>query len=435
MAGIVLKRVTLYFAFVSLCFASTAQAAVIAIGTNAKPIGTDYATMFKKMKANGMSRARTQVNLTWDTEPTVVNNFRAVVNAAKANGIILECVLMTAFGWGDRTDHGLYPKGDTAALYSQGYRRVYDFVSLFAKDVRDWELANEVNLLARDSSGQQLWGRGMTAAEFEQPLMKDWFAVLKGMSDAIEDINRVKGTHLRRIVGTTGSMFGYIDYMRSKGVKVDMIGYHYYEHAGVNPASYWLRDKPSFNLFAKLGSYGLPVTVNEMNCAEIYDSNFVNLNTSTTMATCNSNLKTMLQTWMAQKYANIESIILYEMFDEPAKSTPENRFGLMYNINSPKPTFNTVASFAKTLAQPSVSYVQPATIKNRVYTVLNPIVKGMIVGSYLDCKAVALPPGMVMNPMTCQIFGTPNAAAGTYTSTVTVRSINFVKNIAITVAP
>jgi hypothetical protein len=412
---------------------SAAHARVTAIGANGRPISTTYAQLYQTMKANGLTRARVDVNLAWDAAPAAVSKFQEQLNAAKANNITLEAILHTGFDWGDRTDHGLYPKGDATALYNQGYNRARAFVAQFANDVIDWELSNEVNLRNLDSTGHRLYGKGMTAAEFNTPLMNDWANVLKGMSDAIESVNAGRSRKLRRIVGTTGSMFGYIDFMRSKGVKVDVLGYHYYEHTGVNPRSYWLLNSSGFDLFAKMASYGLPVDVNEMDCAEIYDTTYVNQPGSVTMQKCNSNLAAMLNTWTTQTTANIESILLYEFLDEPTKAAPENRFGLMFNISNAKPMLSTVAAKARPL-KPSVSYPNPIVIRNKVAATIKPILANAPVSTYLGCSAALLPAGMKIDPASCTISGTPNVpVAGNYVPTIIIGASGTVAVISITI--
>ncbi len=320
-------------------------------GLNGHPFGTGvyppsaYPQIFQVMRANGLKRMRVSVGLAYDTDPFIAGSLRALVDAAKTYGVQIEPVLQVPFTWGDRTDHGAYPAGDAAALYQQGYNRVLNFVQQFT-DIPDWELENEVNLLVTDSGGTPLFGKGMTAAEFNVPLMQDWASVLRGMSDGIDRINATKGTRLRRIVGTTSSMFGYIDFMVGQGVKVDVLGYHYYEHAGVDPTAYWLANGSTFDLFAKLGSYNRPVDVNEVNCAEIYDTAFVNASTSTSMGICNGNLSTILRTFSTQTKADVEWLLVYEMLDEPSKAAPESRFGVMFDLDTPKPLLAALASYA-----------------------------------------------------------------------------------------
>ncbi|MCK1403749.1 hypothetical protein IVB45_06745 [Bradyrhizobium sp. 4] len=131
--------------------------------------------------------------------------------------------------------------------------------------------------------------------------------------------------------------------MKANGVKIDVLGYHYYEHAGVDPTNYWGGVRPNFNLFTKLSSYGVPVAINEMNGAEVYDATFVNTSTSASMSACNSNLDAMLAKFSQHSF--IEWIDLYELIDELDKTGPEGRFGLMSNLSTPKPLMSTVDKY------------------------------------------------------------------------------------------
>lgn len=44
--------------------------------------------------------------------------------------------------------------------------------------------------------------------------------------------------------------------------------------------------------------------------------------------------------------ADVESVLIYELFDEPKKAPPENRFGLMYDLNTPKIPLYMLSRFA-----------------------------------------------------------------------------------------
>jgi len=377
---------------------------------------------FRTLAANGMKRYRTTVPLAADTDPWVATRFATVLASANRYGVKLEPVLALPLMWGDKTDAGRYPAGDAAAIYAQGYNRTLSFVSQFASQVNDWELGNELNLTVQDASGAPLFGRGWTADEFAAyPSMTDYANLLRGMSDAIDQINASQGLNLRRIVGTTSTMFGYIDFMRSRGVKVDVIGYHYYEHTGVDPTNYWGGVRPPFNLFTKLGSYGVPAAVNEMNCGEIYDASFANTATSPSMATCNSNLRAMLDTFGRQPA--IEWIDAYELLDEAEKAAPGNRFGLMFQLDAPKPLLATIAAAAG--VPPSVTFPDTlVVIANRQPMHLAPTVVGP--ATDLRCTGVLLPVGLTINSSTCEISGTPiYTTVPTYvTSTIIVSATN-----------
>lgn len=303
-------------------------------GPNSRSISIN--TVFQLLQARGVKDYRFNVNITTDTESTLAPMVHDMVTAASQYGITLKPIIFTAFQYGDPTDAGKYPAGDAAALYAQGYNRTYGFVSQFRNDIQEWEMGNEINLKVTDSSGNRLFGKGWTAAEFDTPLMNQWASVLKGISDAIGQINLENGTSLRRTLNTTSTMFGFLDFMASKGVAFDVISYHYYETYGTNPHNYWGGVRPNFDLFQQLATYNRPVVFNEVNCAEIYHSDFENQAGQPVTENCFKSLDVILNYMNTQTSANIESVGIYELLDEPAKAPPENRFGLLYDLNTPK---------------------------------------------------------------------------------------------------
>jgi arabinogalactan endo-1,4-beta-galactosidase len=306
----------------------------------------DPEPVFRVMKERGFKVLRIGVNLTKDTEQTEGPMLTNAVRLAKAYGIKLQPVFGFPFRWGDRTDGGRYPAGDREALYQQGYNRTYDFVRKFKNDIGQWELENEINLVARDRDNKRLFGSGMTAAEFESPAMEDWAAVLRGASDAIDRINQESGLHLKKILNTTSTMFGFLDFMESRGVHYDLISYHYYEVQGQSPHSAWNGRNPRFDLFKKLASYHRHVVFNEVNCGEIYKSDYGNAPGDAATERCLQNLNSMLTAIRDQKDVAVDSISIYEIVDEPGKKPPESRFGLMYDLNRPKVALYLVSRFA-----------------------------------------------------------------------------------------
>ncbi len=306
----------------------------------AKPaIGTvgqanrDEATIksyFDLMQYRNLTRYRFDAYLTADMDPYRVSMVRMMQKQAKSHGITLRPILAFPLAFGDRTDYGKYPKGDANALYRQGYDRTYAFVNEFKNEINDYELGNELNLLVTDTSGQPLWGKGFTAREFDTKLMNEWAILLKGASDAIDKINADNGLKLRRTLNTTSTHFGFLDFMKSKGVKFEVISYHYYERLGTDPNFYW----GSFNLFYKLSQYGLPVQFNEVNCGEIYDPAYQNVWAGNLVEACNKSLNNALNYMTNQKYLNIEEIDIYELVDHPERAGAEAKFGMQYNMKA-----------------------------------------------------------------------------------------------------
>lgn len=339
----VVIAVTLIYGLITL----PAAAAVPAWGANGHPTQTtDWAPIFQVLQARGITQYRVDTNLTDNTDSYEIQMFQNMAALAKTYGITLKPILFTAFAFGDRTDGGKYPAGDSSALYMQGFFRTYTFVNLLKNDINDWEMGNEINLLVRDANGSPLWGKGWTASEFDTPLMNDWASVLKGMSDAIDLINSESGTHLRRTLNTTSTMFGFLDFMASKSIKFEIISYHYYEYLGTNPHVYWGGVRPNFDLFQQLASYNKPVVFNEVNAAEIYESTYENEAGQPVTEAGFKSLDATLNYLNTQTTANIEYVGIYELLDEPSKQPPESHFGLMYDINTPKVPLYLVSYFA-----------------------------------------------------------------------------------------
>jgi len=321
--------------------AANAAPAVGTVGTWSQSEAT-IKSYFDLMQYRGLTRYRFDVFLTADQDYHRIQTVRMMVKQAKAHNIVLRPILTVPFTYGDRTDLGKYPKGDADALYRQGYDRTYAFVNEFKYDINDYEMQNELNLLVVDSSGQPLWGKGWSSAEFNTTKMNDWAWVLKGMSDAIDKINKDNGLNIRRILNTTSTHFGFLDFMQQKGVKYEVISYHYYERLGTNPNNYW----GTFNLFQRLAQYGKPVHFNEVNCAEIYDASYQNVHHGTLTETCNKSLNNTLNYIFSQKYLNIEDVDIYELIDHPERGTVEGRFGMMQTMRQLKVAIMTASLYA-----------------------------------------------------------------------------------------
>lgn len=298
-------------------------------------------SQFDLMKYRNLTRYRFDVYMTADQDAYAVSTLKMMQLEAKLRGITLRPILVTSFAFGDRTDYGKV-KGTSEDLYRTAYNRTYALVNEFKYEINDWELGNEINLMQRDASGQPLWGKGFTATEFDTQTMNDWALVLKGMSDAIEKINKDNGLQLRRILNTTSTHFGFLDYMEKKGVKYEVISYHYYERLGTNPNNYW----GSFNLFQKLATYKRPVHFNEVNCAEIYDPAYQNAHGGNMTEACNKSLNNTLNYIFNQNYVKVEDVDIYELVDHPEKGGSEAKFGMMQDMRQLKVAIMTAALYA-----------------------------------------------------------------------------------------
>ncbi|HEY4067832.1 MAG TPA: hypothetical protein VGM74_13115, partial [Burkholderiaceae bacterium] len=160
-------------------------------------------------------------------------------------------------------------------------------------------------------------------------------AVLRGMSRAIVDQRTASGAPLKIILGAVSNDFGFLTFMQQQGVSFDVVGYHAYPTLGsaiLATDSWYGAGGP----LAQLAQFGKPVRINEFNCGEIYASNYDNVAGSNATKACMASIQRHLPGLLNQKIVTIESIDAYELLDEPGLAAPENRFGLMYDLNTPK---------------------------------------------------------------------------------------------------
>jgi hypothetical protein len=291
-----------------------------AIGTNAHPLwqmtewSADDATMFAVCRANGMKVLRIDVPL-WAYENTWFSKrLMRIVDLSVASGVELMLVM-------DPTSNGVLVPLDTITKATAAV------CTIVGDEVVRFEGGNEINLLVKGADGQPLFGKGQTAAEFDTPLMHDWADALKVMQQAMAKANPPPTYPYRFIVTTTSTMFGFLDFMIAQGVKIDRIGYHIYEHLGVDLKKYWNGALPAFNLFDKLRSYGKAIVVGELNAAEIYDRD--------DPAQAAKSLAALLGQFKAHPQ-DLDCVCVYMLTDMPQIAGAEGRFGMMRDLKTPK---------------------------------------------------------------------------------------------------
>jgi hypothetical protein len=258
-----------------------------------------------------------------------VAQFRDQVLRLKAQGIKVETGLQTTY----QHDHTcsqnlLFVEQDSYIQTSAMIEKIKDIV-------QDFELLNEVSLRA-DTSAEVAPYQGTPASGYVgKPCYATMAAALRGMSRAILDERNTSGLPLKIILGTVSRDFGFLDFMQSQGVAFDILGYHMYprlDHAllGEDP---WYGP---VNALSQMAKFNKPVRINEFNCGEIYDIRYENAvglpNTDACLKSIDKHLKPLL----VQSEVQIESIHAYEIVDRIEQPVPENRFGLMYDIDHPK---------------------------------------------------------------------------------------------------
>jgi hypothetical protein len=159
--------------------------------------------------------------------------------------------------------------------------------------------------------------------------------VLRGMANAIHDLAASSGLPLRVILGTVSRDWGFLSFMRTQGVKFDVVGWHVYPSEGtanLQTDTWYGTGGP----LAQLAAFGKPVTINEFNAGETYNAGYENgQGQPLTEQGFRSNAKHMLELY-SQTDCDLESVVFYELLDEPSKPAPENHFGLMSNLTAPK---------------------------------------------------------------------------------------------------
>jgi hypothetical protein len=165
------------------------------------------------------------------------------------------------------------------------------------------------------------------------------------MANAIHDVAARSALPLRVVMGVIGRDFGLLSYLRDEGVQWDVTGYHVYPHeraADLRTDTWYGPGGP----LVQLGAFGKPVTLNEFNAAEIYDAGYENASGQPlTESGLRSIARHMLELY-SQTECQLESVVFYELLDERSKPAPENRFGLMFNLDAPKDSLYLVTALA-----------------------------------------------------------------------------------------
>jgi hypothetical protein len=142
--------------------------------------------------------------------------------------------------------------------------------------------------------------------------------------------------------------------MQQQGVQFDVISYHVYSWEHQQP----LDSDPWFGpggLLGQLALFKMPITINEINAGEIYagtpghaGADYLNRAGDPVTEKGYKGLDKHLKEILRHKAAQVESILFYEVADEPQKKPPENRFGLYYDaeLKQPKVSLLLVTSYA-----------------------------------------------------------------------------------------
>lgn len=315
-------------------------------GVNIHSGGNNPQNMANKLTDRNLKYVRMDL---WGNDPVSLAKFRNAVQEMNKQNIEATAIVYTEFSrdqmrWND-TDADLTEVEQTA--YNKTKSQIINTKDL----ITDYEMQNEVPLYP----GIMVSGAtGQNANDFDTPEGRLQAAVLRGMSKAIDDVRKEHNLPIRIILGTVSRYFGFLEFMRDKGVLFDVVGYHIYplyEHKPLNSDPWFGEGGP----LGQLAKFNKPVTINEFNAAEIYQgtsghpgTNYENqAGQPVTEKGFRSLYKHLLEI-VYQTEVNVESVYFYEATDNLEKSPPENRFGLYYDdlLTQPKISLMIAAAFA-----------------------------------------------------------------------------------------
>lgn len=238
------------------------------------------------------------------------------------------------------------------ALYHWlGEAQAYKIAKRFP-DIRVWEIGNEVdgdvgNEAKNIAQMVQVY-KGIKRAAAEMGVeIKTTINVMACNSDAPVS----EGGRCYKKVDGSGY---FVDAAYAAGFKFDYISFHYYPYYSDkhdNNGYYYKMYLGQMRAMAQ--KYNVKILFNETNCAEIYpwsvETGSVTDGGYAGDKRCYDSLKQLL-TELNTNYKDIvQEINIYEMLDEPTHPvTHEKHFGMMYDLNTPKPVFEMITKeFAK----------------------------------------------------------------------------------------
>jgi len=275
------------------------------------------------------------------TANTNVAARRAHVERIRANGGMVEVSLQTSYQWNNSCPQNF------AAVEADAYNQAYAIVDKYKDIIHNYEMLNEIQLRP-ETRAEVPWNTAkLSTAPYEnKPCYATMVSVVKGMSRAVHDLRDSSGYPLRVILGVVGRDFAFLNFMKSKGVEFDVVGYHIYprsNHASLLSDTWFGTGGPLY----QLSLFNKPVRINEFNCGDIYGNGYDNQPGSTTTLACFSAYKKHIKDILSQTHIKkLEVLSLYELLDEPNKSGPESRFGLMYSFTNPKDHLYIISAFA-----------------------------------------------------------------------------------------
>lgn len=276
------------------------------LGINGHPFSdapytaTDATKQIQLIKGMGMSWYRINVQSTSDGSITVPYLSNPLIKAAAAGNVKLLPML--------------YPRTlsysvSESASYKAGKLLGSNFAAKNGQYFTYYELGNDLDLKALLPNKT-----GTSQAHYDRDKFNIIAAYLKGMDEGIKS----KDPDAKTMISAGWLHYGFLRMLEWYGVKFDVVAYHWYsEMEAIAPkAPYYISD-----ITEKLHSLfpGKPIWITETNLRykdvsthEQDQNNFL----SKFITKCKNNPK-------------VKVLLIYELFDEPYKSTLEGNYGII----------------------------------------------------------------------------------------------------------
>ena len=302
-------------------------------GANGHPFsaypGVTIDEQLDALQAAGLTAYRVNISRT-DSIPRLAE----LVSKAEARGIQILPVITPALD---------LDQDSAEELYRESYALAFKLVDRFKKQIRVWELGNELENYAIikpceiQDDGQQYncaWGpaSGVGPLDYYGPRWAKVSAVLRGLSDATVDVDPT----IRKAIGTAGwGHLGAFTRMKHDGIRWDISVWHLYKYEAVDALKF-------------LKQFGHPVWVTEFN-------NPLGSAEKGEQAQADGLVRMMTLLRSYHDRYDLEAAFTYELFDEPYWAPSyEAHMGLFtlkqrgpdqWAPGRPKKAYNAVSAF------------------------------------------------------------------------------------------
>lgn len=205
--------------------------------------------------------------------------------------------------------------------------QAYDMAKMFGKDIKIWELGNELNLKGVPYYAQHI-GMMINARK----------GIMKAAAETGQKLQTsINVTASLNDLGLNNSFttYPFLDKAISMGLEFDYITFHYYPSANDRKTG-WMK-----RYFDPLKKYKKKVLLNETHCAQIYQGDDGN------SAACAQTFDDIISEVKLNYSDMVIEINAYELLDNKGIVGPEGKFGLMFDLNKPKKSFDVLVRHAK----------------------------------------------------------------------------------------